>query len=354
MASSSSNVLLPVPPENERVKLPLHLVEDVHACTGLAKAAACEWFAQGACRKGSKCKLRHEGDRSQLLTLPRVSFSRRDGKVVMSLRPPLDNGWKEFSKGQPKRVLAGGQQKLLKNGRSIIMYQTCCMAQGDKALQTECRQRGTAGELNATDKPFPDFMCHFCDLGPGLKMLKAGQVVPSDNYCGTGGISGHHIQAGPTLEAVAEIWAAASEGNSCAFVLGCNGCLVNGKWGRSIPAGAIAAREKNGKFFYAAHPSCIEIVAVAFDYDPLVQELVGFMGDDYSRDFHKALVACQTWLNDAKHSPNVETVEVLNPITMDGGRDVQERQAALKASQQRKPGHTASAGHKKPKKETQT
>ena len=356
MASSSGSAG-PVP-NQEGVYLPRDLVEAVQACKGQAQAAVCKWFVRGHCRKGNKCKLRHADDAGQALTLPRASFGRRpDGSLVMSLRPPLDMGWKGFFKEQPARIITGGQRRILSGGKVIIMYQVSYMAQGDRRLQTECRQRGSAGLLHATDKPFPDFMCHFCpSLGMGLSVLKAGVLHPRSEagVCGSGGVEGAWVNPDQNLlDAVAETWSAsagdATWDQGCAFVLECNGCLASGKYSLVIPPGAISVRETGGKRLYSAHPSTFDVIAVVFDFEALVQALLPFMDPEYTQELHSSLLACQNWLHtkSSLHSKEAQLLQLANPITMEGGREVQEKQSALKVAK------TEEAAQKKQRKKPQ-
>lgn len=339
MASASSGAAPPQTGE-DGIYMPKDLVDAVAACK--RELPACEWWQKhGACRKGNKCKFQHAGDPGQALTLPRVSFSCKDRKISMSIRPPFDQGWQQFFKTLPRRVLPGGQRHADK-----LLYQLAFMAEGDKVLQVQTRSQGWVKSGGRTwgvcPKDFPDYLGHICSYPQAMSILKAGALSAGESSrCGTGGVVGRRISIESSqgiLEAATQTWdlaAAASDfgGQGCMFVLACNGCLINGSYNLEMPPGSIAVRDGQ----YAAHPTTFDFVAVMFDFEGLVQALFPHMLEadtEYTRELHSSLVACQQWLRNPRQAGDDRaTVKLLNAITMEGGRDTQEKQKALRLSE---------------------
>lgn len=341
-ASASTSAMNPV-----GIHLPVALVDAV--ARSRPQLLRCEWFdTHGSCRKGAKCKFQHAGVEDQYLTLPYVSFNIRTGEseaenkqfINMTIRPPFDKAWEQIfqAASAPRRVQPGGQRF---DGK--ILYQLIHMSQSDKILCTQTRSQGfvTVGgrTWGACPKAFPDYLGYICSFSQAMKILKAGVISKgTESRCGNGGVLGRKINVDSSqdmLAAASEAWdLAASQSDfaglsfGCMFVLECSGCLVNGSWSLDIPPGSIATRDA----FYAAHPTTIDFLAVMFKFDDLLEVLAPHMleaNTGYTKELHSSLVDCQKWLEQPQGDTR-PTVRLRNAITMEGGRDIQEKQKALK------------------------
>ena len=83
------------------------------------------------CKKGIKCPQRHTaGNDKNDDNLPYMSIAAaKDGKLVCTLRPPLDESWNFIceKKGVPRRALTGSV-KITDGNRALRMYLLGCMS----------------------------------------------------------------------------------------------------------------------------------------------------------------------------------------------------------------------------------
>ena len=96
------------------------------------------------CKKGFKCPQRHTDNDQNDDNLPYMSIAAaKDGKLVCTLRPPLDESWNFIceEKGVPRRALTGSV-KITDGNNALRMYQLGFMSAPSPAAKQAMLSNG--------------------------------------------------------------------------------------------------------------------------------------------------------------------------------------------------------------------
>lgn len=266
------------------------------------------------CRKGRKCQLSHgtaNADR-----IPHVSrHVADDGSTYLTLRPPLLKGLERFFEHRKCPVpISNGQTWRLANGSFVVTFATPLMEAPDVFACSEARIRGFASigndKLYASTCVFSGFILHSTSVPNALDILCSGRINVGPGICGEG-VYGFETasQENESLEKAWQRGISGGYGWGAAFLLKCEGIVVNGSSDQKVPPGAVA--RKKDQFAVAAKTATY--VSVTFARDVLIGAIANEMDSvGYSQQLHSALVEVQQHFDNRMSGPLPDSAKLLS------------------------------------------
>lgn len=255
--------------------------EELLAAVNQHRTKCPHWGTEKGCKKGSKCKLLHVGDKESEARVPYADrvVDPSTGAVALVVRPPVKEALKAFfeTHSMPETINTGHSWTTSDDQR-LITFDLVNMKKHDQGVCAEAKLSGRVPDYGrgclveaAAQRQMPELLVHGTDALRGTRILLHGQMLPSLRGAAGAGVNffGMHGNFGDvgTLEQAWQVGLALGFNKGCILTAKSHGILVDKRGEQEVvPSGAVAY---DGNEF-AANVDTLEYKSITFLVDSLM------------------------------------------------------------------------------------